>query len=437
MAFASVERLIAFRYLRARRDEGFISVIAGFSLVGIALGVGTLIVVMAVMNGFQIEMLRQMASISGQLGVQGTRDGLAATPELLDKIRAVPGVTTVTPSAELQVIAVAGEKVRGVLLRGMTSADFRNRTPLAAAIDGPPGVRERYRGLCRSDSGETVNWGTLKDFGDGFTVAVGKRLADLMGLKVGDRLQLVSPVSIATPLGVMPRSAMAEVTAIFCAGMYDYDSNFVFAPLADVQRLGSMGDKVTTVEVFLNEGASLSQARQQVTAAVGMQGWVFDWFQANFGFFAAIQGQTNVLFIVLTMIVLVAAFNIVSSLVMLVRTKTADIAILRTMGATRGAILRLFLIDGLTIGGLGAAIGTGLGLAFALNIEAIRQWLQHTFGLVLFDETLYLLAEMPSHITWQEVATIAGMAVIFALAASLYPAARAARLDPVEGLRRE
>jgi lipoprotein-releasing system permease protein len=437
MAFGSVERLIAFRYLRARREEGFISVIAGFSLVGITLGVGTLIVVMAVMNGFQLEMLRQMASISGQLGVQGSRDGLQATPDLLAKLRAVPGVQAATPAAEGQVIAVAGEKVRGVLLRGMTPEDFRARTPLAAAIDGPAGVRERYRNLCRSDDGKPTDWGTLKDFGDGFTVAVGKRFADLMGLKVGDRLQLISPVSVATPLGVMPRSAVAEVTAVFCAGMYDYDSNFVYAPLPEVQRLLALGDRVSTIELFLAEGTPLGAAKRQAAQAVGLQGWVFDWFQANFGFFAAIQGQTNVLFIVLTMIVLVAAFNIVSSLVMLVRTKTADIAILRTMGATRGAILRLFLLDGLAIGGIGAIVGVALGLAFALNIEAIRQWLQHTFGLVLFDETLYLLAEMPSHITWQEVATIAGMALVFALAASLYPAFRAARLDPVEGLRRE
>ncbi len=437
MAFAAVERLIAFRYLRARREEGFISVIAGFSLVGIALGVGTLIVVMAVMNGFQIEMLRQMSGISGQLGVQGSGNGLEITPDLMARLRAVPGVASATPTAEGQVMAVSGDAARGVLLRGMTPEDFRARTPLSAAIDGPPGVRERYRSLCHADDDRPLDWGSLKDFGDDSSVVIGRRLAELMHLKVGDRLQLVSPVSIATPLGVMPRASLVQVGAIFCAGMYDYDSNFVYAPLADVQRLFGMGGKVTTVEIFLKDGAPLATERRLVTEAVGVQGWVFDWLQANFSFFAAVQAQTNVMFLVLTMIVLVAAFNIVSSMVMLVRTKTGDIAILRTMGATSSAIMRLFLIDGLAIGGVGTAVGVVLGLAFAHNIEAIRQWLQHTFGLVLFDERLYLLAEMPSHITAYEVGAIAGMAMLFSLAASLYPAARAAQLDPVEGLRRE
>src|SRR5260370_5727536 len=205
MASAAVQRLLAFGDWRARREEGFISVIAGFSLIGITLGVGTLIVVMSVMNGFRVEMLGQMSSISGQLGVQGSQNGLDATADLLARVRAVPGVVTATQAVEGQLMAVAGDPVAGVVLRGMQPDDFRARTPLAASIEGPSEVRERYRALCRGDDDKPIDCGSLKGFGSDFSVVIGSPLADLLGLKVGDSLQLVSPVSIATPLGVMPR----------------------------------------------------------------------------------------------------------------------------------------------------------------------------------------------------------------------------------------
>ncbi|MBM3645166.1 MAG: FtsX-like permease family protein [Alphaproteobacteria bacterium] len=438
MVFSPVERLLAFRYLRARRAEGLISVIAGFSLVGIALGVGTLIVVMAVMNGFRVEMLRQMSAVGGQLGIQAGREGLDVTGDLVSRIGAVPGVAAVAPVVEGQIMLVAGDRVRGALLRGMRPDDLRSRDPLAAATTADPATRERHRALCLDDEGaDAADWGSLRPFGEGLTLAVGRRMADLLRLKVGDTVQLVTPLPVATPLGVMPRTATARIVAFFCAGMYDYDANFLYAPLSDVQRLLDMQGRATLVEVFVRDGADAVTVRRAVERAAGPGNWVFDWFQANVGFFQAVQAQSNVMFLVLTLIVVVAAFNIVSSLVMLVRTKTADIAILRTMGASRGAVLRVFLLDGLAIGGAGVLLGVALGLAFARNIEAIRQWLQRFFDIVLFDQTLYLLAEMPSRIGAGEVAFIAAMALAFALLASVWPALVAARLDPVEGLRRE
>ena len=258
MAFAAVERLIAFRYLRARREEGFISVIAGFSLVGITLGVGTLIVVMSVMNGFRVEMLHQMSSISGQLGVQGNRErprrdaGPAGARAGRARRRDARRPRSRARSWPWPAIASAA-----------WSCAACSPTISGRARRSPPRSRGRRRcataiaALCRGDDDKPIDWGSLKGFGNDFSVVIGRRLADLLGLKVGDSLQLVSPVSIATPLGVMPRSAAARVAAIFCAGMYDYDANFVYAPLVDAQRLLDLGGKVTGIEVFVDDDASV------------------------------------------------------------------------------------------------------------------------------------------------------------------------------------
>jgi lipoprotein-releasing system permease protein len=430
MAFAAVERLIAFRYLRARRDEGF------------HLGDRRLLADRhhawrrhadrrrcPVMNGFRVEMLRRCRASAANSASRA-----AATARRHADLLAACGVPGVWRDAAAEASHGRAGDACAAWSCAACSPTIRARTPLRRPIEGPAEARPLSR-LCRAETtshrlGHVEGFGTIlgRDRPPPWPISL---------IKVGDNLQLVSPVEVATPLGVMPRSVQARVAAVFCAGMYDYDANFVYAPLPDVQRLLNFGDKVTGIEVFVADDASLAAARRQLSQVVGTQAWVFDWWQANIGFFAAIQGQTNVMFIVLTMIVLVAAFNIVSSLVMLVRTKTADIAILRTMGATRGAIMRVFLLDGMAIGGIGTLLGVVLGLAFARNIEAIRQWLQRTFDIVLFDETLYLLAELPSRIEWARSSSSPSWRWSFALLASLYPAARAARLDPVEGLRRE
>ncbi|MFO1080703.1 MAG: ABC transporter permease [Reyranellaceae bacterium] len=288
MAVAGVERLIAWRYLRARREEGFISVIAGFSLVGITLGVGTLIVVMAVMNGFRLEMLRQMSSLGGQVGVQGGREGLSPTPDLMASLLAIPGVVSASPTVEGQLMAVAGDRVRGVVLRGMRPEDLQARTAIAASIDGAPALRDRYRAQCRDADDKPIDWGSLKSFGDDFSVVVGRRFAELMGLKVGDTLQLVSPASIATPLGVMPRSAAARV-AVFCAGMYDYDLELRLRTAGRRPAPMGTGDKVTGIEVYLADGISIESVRSRIIQTVGLSGLGVRLAAGHYGFSAAVR----------------------------------------------------------------------------------------------------------------------------------------------------
>ena len=277
----------------------------------------------------------------------------------------------------------------------------------------------------------------LNDFGKDFSVVIGRRLADLLKLKVGDSLQLVSPVEVATPLGVMPRSVQARVAAVFCAGMYDYDANFVYAPLPDVQRLLNYGNMVTGVEVFVADDASLAAARRQLSQIVGTQAWVFDWWQANIGFFAAIQGQTNVMFIVLTMIVLVAAFNIVSTMVMVVKGKRRDIAILRTFGSSPRSVLTVFIVQGSLIGLLGIGVGVLIGVLVAANLQELVHGLESIVGFKFLDARVYFMSDLPARVRWTDVVRICGFAFVLACLSTVYPAVRAARLLPAESLRND
>ncbi|MGE0426219.1 MAG: ABC transporter permease, partial [Reyranellaceae bacterium] len=369
MAFAAVERLIALRYLRARRDEGFLSIIAGFSLVGIALGVGTLIVVMAVMNGFRVELLRQITSVNGHLAISGGREPITDLPAIEAKVKAVPGVAGVSPVMDGQAIVAAGEQVRGILLRGMRPEDLMLRKPIADSVSGT-GSAAPQRGVCHVAAAPTPavaakGRGDLSSLSRGRFVAIGARLAEALGVSVGDTLTIVSPNSVDTPLGRLPRTRRFEVGAIFEIGMFDYDTNFIYTSIDNARDFFDAPGRTSLIEVFATDPGSYNALIPQINSVLDYKYFAFNWVEANSSFFATIAQQTNVMFLVLTLIVLVAAFNIVSSLMMLVRTKGPDIAILRTIGAGRWAILRVFFMDGMGLGLVGTGVGVGLGVAFA------------------------------------------------------------------------
>jgi lipoprotein-releasing system permease protein len=414
MIFNSFERMVAFRYLRARRKEGFISVIAGFSLAGIGLGVATLIVVMAVMNGFRHELLGRILGINGHIGVYGAGAPLSGFDPLAESIRKLPGVTRVIPTAEGQVFATSAGGGTGAIVRGVRAQDLLTR----------PIFQKKYRG----------NPG---DFAGDDAVVIGKRLAEKLGVRIGDSISLISPKGNATAFGTVPRMRGYRVVGTFDVGMFEYDSGFVFMPLEAAQTYFRLPDSVTQIEVFLENPDMVPEVRKAIWDLAGGSATVYDWQQANANFFNAIQVERNVMFLILTLIILVAAFNIISSLIMLVKDKGRDIAILRTMGATRGMILRIFFLAGASVGVVGTVAGTLLGVWFATNIENIRQFIQSIIGRELFAAEIYFLTQLPARVEPREVVTVVLMALGLSFAATIYPAWRAARLDPVEALRYE
>jgi lipoprotein-releasing system permease protein len=411
--FGPFERMVAFRYLRARRQEGFISVIAIFSLLGIALGVATLIIVMSVMNGFRAELLSRILGINGHLGVYGLSGPLPDYGPLADKIRTVPDVVKVVPLVEAQVMAANEGRASGALVRGQSLDDLKN-----GAV------------------GHNLKAGRIDDLGDD-GVLVGSRLAMKLGLAIGDNVSLISPQGNPTPFGTVPRIKAFRVAGIFELGMSEYDSNMIFTALPIAQTFFRVPEAVTSLEVFVTDPDKVRRATNEIHGIVGNQARIIDWQQANSSFFNAVQVERNVMFLILTLIILVAAFNIISSMIMLVKDKGRDIAILRTMGATRGMVLRIFILAGASIGVVGTIAGFVLGVAFCANIETIRQWVQKITGTQVFDPTIYFLSQLPAKIDSGEVATVVGMALALSFLATIYPSWRAARLDPVEALRYE
>ncbi|HVB15786.1 MAG TPA: lipoprotein-releasing ABC transporter permease subunit [Stellaceae bacterium] len=414
MIFGPFERMVAFRYLRARRQEGFVSVIAIFSLLGIALGVATLIIVMSVMNGFRAELVGRILGLNGHLAVYGATAQLKDFDAVAAKVRQVSGVVSATPLIESQVMATSDAGAAGALVRGIRPADIRARKLIA----------------------EHIVAGSLAEFGDD-GVAIGDRLARRLGVTVGDKVTLIAPEGTDTAFGTMPRLKTYHVVALFDVGFYEYDNSFIYVPLAAAQIFFRMPDAVSDLEVFVADADEASHEGRLIATALGGHVRILDWQQANSSLVNAVEIERNVMFLILTLIIVVAAFNIISGMIMMVKDKGRDIAILRTMGASRGMILRIFMLSGASIGILGTLAGFALGVAFTENIEAIRDVLQNVLHVKLFAAEIYFFTRIPAQLDRGEVASVVIMALVLSFLATLYPSWRAARLDPVEGLRYE
>jgi lipoprotein-releasing system permease protein len=414
--FSPFERMMAMRYLRARRKEAFVSVIAIFSFIGIMLGVATLIIVMAVLNGFRTELLSRILGVNGHMIVQPIESPLTEYDLIAQRIAAIPGVRLASPLVEGQTLSSgkigAGT---GALVRGVREQDIK-KFPLVAG---------------------NIRQGTLDGFDTTGGVAIGARMAENLGLGIGDILTLVSPEGDVTAFGTTPRVKGYPVTAVFEIGMSEYDASIVFLPLAEAQAYFNSDGIVHSIEVFLDNPDKVDELREAVTEAPLRPVFVTDWRQRNKTFFSALELDRNVQFIVLSMIILVAALNIVSGLIMLVKDKGRDIAIMRTMGAKSGSILRIFIMTGSVIGVLGTLTGFAVGLLFVKNIKSVQNAVDAMTGGQVWDPTVRYLSEIPARIDPHETGLVLLMGLTLSFLATLYPAWRAAKLDPVEALRYE
>lgn len=414
--FSPVERMLAARYVRSRRAEGFISVIAWFSLAGITLGVATLIIVMSVMNGFRAELIGRILGLNGHVAVYAVQSsGIKDFDKLALSLAEMPTVIAVTPQIEGQAMVTANEVNVGAVIRGVRWSDLAVRKPLWNSLDEAE----------------------IAGFRDKGGVLIGRALSFKLGLKPGDALTLTSAKGEVTAFGTLPKRQRFEIAGIFDVGMHEYNSSFVFMPLAVAGDFFGLGDKASGLEIYTSDPQNISGLREMIAADLKPGLRAFDWLERNRSFINALRVERNVMFLILTLIILVAAFNIVSSMIMLVRSKNADIAVLRTMGASGGSIMRIFLMTGASIGLVGTVSGTVLGLLFCWKIGSIQHFIEQWSGAELFAAEIYFLSTLPAKIDPSEVGLVIAMAVGLSFLASLYPAWRASRIAPAEALRYE
>jgi lipoprotein-releasing system permease protein len=414
--FARFEWLLAMRYLRARRKEGFISVIAGFSFVGILLGVATLIIVMSVMNGFHKEMFAKFLGLDGHVvAFRLDHRDFPDYREYARRLETARGVKHAIPVIEGQILASTAAYSHGSKVRGLTEAGLKALPEISGNI--------------RS--------GTLDGFDRAGGIAIGASMSRMLGLEVGDNLTLLAPRGARTPFGIMPRRKSYKIVAVFQVGMLEFDRSFVFMPLDEARFFFDKGDAVDALEVLVDDPDEVDRAVEAMKG-VGLPSMRFvTWKQRNAGLASVLQVERVMMFIIVSIIFLVATFNIISGLIMLVKDKGREIGILRTMGATKGAIMRVFLITGASIGFLGTFAGLLLAMLFCWRIDDIRQFAARVTGVNLFDPTIYQLMRLPADVNWQTTGFIVLMGLVISVLATLYPSWRASRLDPVEALRYE
>ena len=418
-AFGPWERAVAGRYLRARRSEGGVGLLTVISFVGITLAVAVLIIVMSVMNGFRSELMGRILGFNGHVYVTGQALINPDRDRLIGRLKAMPGVTQAAPVIEAQAMALGRGQISGAVVRGMTPGDLR----ALKIVSG------------------NITRGTLQGFGDGDyggdLILVGDRLAQNLGVEPGDDLTLISPSGGATAFGATPQRKTYTVAGTFSVGMSDYDQAFIYMPLAQAQVFFGRDSGIDFVEMKLANPDRAPDFKADVAQVVGPTAIVTDWTQKNASYWGALQVERNVMRLILMLLVAIAAMNIISGLIMLVKNKGRDIAILRTMGAGQGSILRIFFMVGASIGVLGTIAGLALGVLFCLNIDGIQKAVEWVSGTQVFSSDVYFLSRVPAKIDWAEVATITGWSLAMAFTATLIPAWRASRIDPVEALRYE
>ncbi|MEC8476437.1 MAG: lipoprotein-releasing ABC transporter permease subunit [Pseudomonadota bacterium] len=417
--FNRFEWQIAGRYIRSRRREGVISLIAWASFLGIMIGVATLIIVMAVMNGFRADLLERILGVGGHAVVRPYGGAFQSQKEVVDRLVQLDGVQRVTPVLEAQVMVSVGTTARGAILRGVDKA----------LIPQLPVLTDN------KVLGDLSRVGEIENTTPG--IAIGQRMAEIYGLEIGMPLSLIAPKGAKTPFGTAPRVRQYSVESIFEVGLSDYDATFIYTDMNTVSDLTGTSTDMAALEIVVAQPDKIQDLRPAIDHAVEEAGWVRDWQQTNAALSGALKVERNVMFLILTMILLVASLNIVSGLVMLVKDKSRDIAILRTMGMKRGAILRIFFITGASIGVIGTLVGVIVGVVFCQNIEAIRQLITTLTGTELFPSEIYFLNELPAKIIVEDVVMVAGLSLALSFLSTLYPSWRAASLAPVEVLRND